>query len=532
MNLTLKPFAVSLCVVVLSANASGQPGPHHTLIEPAENVLPVGTSQEFQLLTQDGVEQPSTSWVLSDPILAELRIENGHAIVTGKAPGIVFLSDDSGAVQVSIHVLDGRPLGLFESRWILLPMDGRFVHALWAATTWGGQSATTEADANSEVAYYYEDRSPFRSHIRAVSRQGLQIWQWPAQTADDNPRMICGDTFGGVLVQIGSADSRVLVDLDMHGRERWRIAAPGFSGKDFTFTQGGTLFFLEDFPARSAVVLVGVDSLTGERKTSFELQQSRETLRGVELRNGRFICAPKKETSKYLPLRHSHLMSNVEGVANFAYSELLISAEGSKCSEGQVLQLGVLHLTVTQRLKMIDIANDLSIVGYNVEENSAEGNAAKTLYKVSLPIGDIIVGEQGDGNFLAVRTQNESWPTSQGFNPVEFQYRISEDRSVKYRFPVNASSGGFPTDMLLGKTIGYTTRGHAVIAFDLETGRELWRWLSTKSDVLAVMAAAGEMVLVHEGDGYTMIKDGKPVYQRDDDFMLFVSHFRPDWDSY
>jgi outer membrane protein assembly factor BamB len=532
MNRILKSFTVSLCALVFATSAAGQATSAGTYIEPGADVLPVGASQEFQLLHEDGAEQSSTSWILSDPTLADIRIENGRAIVTGKATGIVFLSNDSGAPQASIHVLDGRPLGLYESRWLLQPIDGHFVHAFWSATAWGGQAADTEADADSEVAYYYEDRGPLHAHIRAVSRSGLQVWQWPAQAAGDDPRMICGDSYGGVLLQIGAVDSRVLVDLDMHGRERWRVDAPGFSGKDFTYTQGGSFFILEDFPARNAAALVGLNGLTGEKITSFELPPSRETLRGVEFRNGKFICAPEKQAFRSLPLQHSHLMSNTEGTANFAFSELLISVENSDCSKDQVLQPERLHLRVTQRLKMVDIARDFSAFTYSVEENTAEGNAAKTSYQVSLPTGDLIVGEQGTGNFLAVRKQTQFWLTSQALNPAEFQYRITEDRSVKYRFPANATSGGFPTNMLLGETMGYTTRGHAVIAFDLETGQELWRWVSPKSNVLAVMAAKGEMVLLHEGDGYTMIKDGKVVYQRDDDFMLFVSHFRPDWDNF
>jgi hypothetical protein len=532
MNRILKSFTVSLCALVLATSAVGQATSTRTYIEPGADVLPIGASQEFQLLHEDGAEQPSMSWILSDPTLADIRIENGHAIVTGKAAGVVFLSNDSGTPQASIHVLDGMPLGLFESRWLPHPIDGRFVHALWSATAWGGQAANTEADSGGGVAYYYEDRGPIHSHIRAVSRSGLQVWQWPVQAAADDLRMICCDSYGGVLLQIGTVDSRVLVDLDMHGRERWRVAAPGFSGKDFTYTLAGTLFFLEDFPARSAVGLVGLDGLTGEKKTSFELQPSRETLRGVEFRNSKFICAPEKETFKFLPLQHSHLMSNTEGAVNFAYSELLISAENSNCSKDQVLQPERLHLRVTQRLKMVDIASDFSVVTHSVEENTTEGNAAKTSYQASLPIGDVIVGEQGTGNFLAVRTQTQFWPTFQAVNAAEFQYRITEDRSVKYRFSANVTSGGFPTDMLFGESMGYTTRGPAVIAFDLETGRELWRWVSPKSNVSAVMVAAGEMVLVHEADGYTMIKDGKVVSQRDDDFMLFVSHFRPDWDNF
>jgi hypothetical protein len=85
MNRILKSFTVSLCALVLATSAVGQATATRTYIEPGADVLPIGASQEFQLLHEDGAEQPSMSWILSDPTLADIRIENGHAIVTGKA---------------------------------------------------------------------------------------------------------------------------------------------------------------------------------------------------------------------------------------------------------------------------------------------------------------------------------------------------------------------------------------------------------------------------------------------------------------
>ena len=87
--------------------------------------------------------------------------------------------------------------------------------------------------------------------------------------------------------------------------------------------------------------------------------------------------------------------------------------------------------------------------------------------------------------------------------------------------------------MLLGEdNFGYTTRGRVVIAFNTSTGKEIWRWESTKSMVLACAALKGDEVMVHEGDGYTILKDGQAVEYREEAYALFVMKFRPDWQSF
>jgi hypothetical protein len=87
--------------------------------------------------------------------------------------------------------------------------------------------------------------------------------------------------------------------------------------------------------------------------------------------------------------------------------------------------------------------------------------------------------------------------------------------------------------MLLGENaFGYTTRGKTVIAFNTETGREIWRWTSTKSNVQACAALVSHKLLGHEGDGYISLKDGQPERALDEYYMLFVFKFRPDWANF
>lgn len=168
-----------------------------------------------------------------------------------------------------------------------------------------------------------------------------------------------------------------------------------------------------------------------------------------------------------------------------------------------------------------------------VEENVEEGNAEDTWIKASVPTGDIIPGEEGTGNFLAVRQTKQQWRGTGPGSIEEFQYRIGDDRNVIYRFPVPLSPFGAPSTMLLGEDdFGYTTRGKTVIAFNTKTGKEIWRWESKKSVVLAYAALRNDEVMVHEGDGYTILRDGQAVESRSEAYMLFVMKYHPDWQNF
>jgi outer membrane protein assembly factor BamB len=124
------------------------------------------------------------------------------------------------------------------------------------------------------------------------------------------------------------------------------------------------------------------------------------------------------------------------------------------------------------------------------------------------------------------------WPTLAHENVGYFQYRVTEDRTVKYRFPVKVSRTKLISTMLLGgnNTIGYVTRGNDLVAFDTDTAKELWRWKSDDTDIHAYAALKGDAVIVREGKNFAVIRSGKLEDHRDADFMLFVMKFLPNSD--
>ena len=507
----------------------------YTFIEPSEVLLPLGASQRFQLLDADGNELSSNEgWTVSDSTVAELTVDSGHAVLLASKVGNVTLRHESGAETKEIRIHDGKPPMPAESRWILQPLDGEFVHALWASGSWFGRIDGADEEPEDSAAYFYEDRGRQTSHIRAVRGDGLQAWQWPAGT-EEVPHMLCGDFYSGVLAYAGDNQNRILISITAGGKERWRAAVPWFPGRNVNVGLTGDVLLVEASPDSAGVRVVVLNGRTGVEKLSFALPASREIVRNMELRNGQAMCLPEAESSTNLPAYYSNIMTNAivsPNVTSLAYSELSVVADGGNCKPGAILPLAQIHLSVVQRLMMWDLTDEMTAKFYTVEEHAVEGDAANTVFELAEPTGDIIVGETGTGNFLAVRQAHRHWPALAPENVGYFQYRVTDSRTVKYRFPMKVSSSKLASTMLLGdnNAIGYVTRANNLVAFDTDTAKELWRWKSANTDIFACAALKGDAVIVGEGKAFAVIRSGKLEDHRDADFMLFVMKFLPNND--
>ena len=503
-----------------------------TFIEPSVVLLPLGVSQRFQLLDARGNELLSNEgWTVSDPTMADLSVEGGHAILMARLAGNVTLRHESGSETKEIRIHDRKPPLPVESRWILQPIDGEFVRALWASGSWFGRIDGSGEEKEESAAYFYEDRGRQSSHIRAIREDGLQAWQWPVGT-EEVPHMLCGDFYSGVLAYVGDKQNRMLISITASGKERWRVAVPGFPGRNVNVSLTGDVLLVEENPDFAGARVVVLNGRTGAEKVNFALPPSREIVRNMELRNGKAVCSPETERSTNLPAYYSDVMTNAiisPNVTTLAYSELSIIADGGKCEPGAILPLERIHLSAVQRLMIWDLTDEQGKKFYTVEEHAAEGDASSLPFEVAEPTGDIIVGETGTGNFLAVRQAHMRWPKLAYENVGYFQYRVTEDRTVKYRFPVKVSKTKLTSTMLLGdnNTIGYVTRGNDLVAFDTDTAKELWRWKSDNTDISPCAALKGDAVIVREGKAFSIIRSGKLEDHRDLDFMLFVMKFLP-----
>jgi hypothetical protein len=520
--------ALVASAVAPAASQFGRPLP---IVEPFEALVVIGTSQPFQLLDSSGNEILSDDWSVSDPKIASLAVEGGHAILTGRAAGTVSLSIGSGgrSGEIQVRPADGT---VQESRWILRPLDGRFVSVLWAASTWG-----TSVDGNNysgtTASYYYEDRGPQSSHVRAIRRDGLQLWQWPKQAYRESPHMLSGDFTGGILMTAGAGAKRELFSVDIAGEQRWRVPAPGFSGTRVNVTQLNVVYFVSDDADGKRVV--GLNGRTGEQVFTVSLDAGREVRRNLQIRAGRIVCAPGVENTSPSPLRTTPVITNAMGVTNVAYADWSINADAGSCTAGAAVAPADVRLHVTQRLVMLDIGQDFVATSKTIEQGERDTTGRDATIEVIAPMNEMIVGPDGTGNYLPLRKSVRGWPSADETTREEFIYRVSSDRrQPMYRVTLPRSPDPGNVGLLLGdnNNPAYVSRGRTVMAFETADGRERWRWTSQKANVDAVSSLKGDALLVREGDGYTIVEAGHKVASRSEAFMLFVMKFLPDFNRF
>ena len=81
--------------------------------------------------------------------------------------------------------------------------------------------------------------------------------------------------------------------------------------------------------------------------------------------------------------------------------------------------------------------------------------------------------------------------------PKELIYRLDPDGTVVYRLSLPVSDGPLHDEMVLGENnLGFAARGGLLIAFDVQEGKEAWRWDSNTRDLEVYAALAGGSCLV------------------------------------
>ncbi len=519
---------LACAIVVASLSATAQ-DPVSSVVEPAHAALVIGQSQTFQLLARDGQEISASNWSVSDPDIADLEVHGAHAVLTAKAKGHVVLRSGDG-VEGEIDAVDQEAVEGWpptQAKWTLQPIDGEFTSVLWATGTWGGSAPGSDPPTDDDPSYFYEDRGASGSHLRAIGKNGLQVWQYPADDAAPVLHLICGDIYNGVLLRLGDGASTTLVDLDASGQQRWQISAPGFSGKEFAYNMSGALYFVEQDNAASSVRLIGVDAHTGGQIFSFPLPVSFERDRNFTVRAGKLICSPGADTSSPVPIHSSHMMSDFDNVSHLVYSEFTLTADAGRCMPGTTLDASKIQIDALQKLMVARVYENHAVATHSLEENKVRGSAATVLIKSSVPTGDITFDEgRGVATFFAVHTTTQRWRDETSAKTADFQYRITADAGVTYRFPVPGN--GEHNIMILGREgPGVVAFGNTVTAFEPETGRELWTWQSKNSDLVPYEILQDGAVAVRDGDHYTVLKDGKVQSQLDETYVRFVKMFRP-----
>lgn len=452
-------------------------------ISPEGINIQVGDDRLLQLLDDSAQELHGAEWSVDAPDRAEIREENGRAIVHAKAWGTVRVTATLGLEKrfrdVEIWPFD-HPLPVGTIRWGLHHI-GRDLKDLAAVPT---------PDAPNMFAL--EQTAAGRTYLRGVSEDGMQLWAWLMPEKTMNVELVCGDWLGGALISANQPNSYTLYTVGTDGKIRWQGTIAGVR-KGHAYSLNHLVHLLSQSPDRTVTKVTGLDEVTGEQKFDLSIPPSHEKRLNVRKTGGKIVCVSQSAIS-LVPAGTSRLFVNIDGFAYLAFMQQDWELSAAKCTPGSVLDPASVTQDRNQRVLLWQIHPDGTYRSTVVEESSARGPLSDP-FNVGQPTGSLIPDGLG-GVLLSVGWAHISERNDGSRPPDEFIYRLDQDGRVVYQLALPAYQGPLHDEMVLGEKNGFATRGSLLIAFDIADGREMWRWDAHTPgiEVFAALANGGCMV--------------------------------------
>jgi outer membrane protein assembly factor BamB len=490
-HLSLLASLVSLVMPPFHAEAQDDSVWH---ISPTQINIKVGESRPLQILDDHGQEIHSDQWSLDNPDLADLTVEDGRPVLHPKAVGVVNVAASlDGTVrtrEVEIRPADSYFRGV---HWAVPPL-GRETDDLQAASTADGPDL------------FFLDQTVEATYVRALSHDGLQFWLWKLPEVARDVKFICGDNLGGAIVAAGYSDSYTLYVVSKDGKLLWHRRFEGVR-KGHALNPNNVLHLLNQSSDGIRATIVALDGATGTEKFSLQFPASHENELNVTRIGDKIVCAPNRSASHTLRTLTSGLFVNTDGDAYAAFTQDDWTVGTDKCGVGAVVDPQKVYFSRDDKLVLWRIHSDGSYHATIVDGSKYRSSFAAPVTVMS-PTGDIIPDGFG-GVLLSVRWTHTDIPQKVKSSPDEFVYRITEDGTVAYKFPLPKYAGPLHDEMVLGEQdLGFATRGGMLIAFNVRDGSEVWRWDSGVRSITINMATAGGGCAVDTPEGLVLVEEG------------------------
>jgi hypothetical protein len=200
-----------------------EPPPPSLRITPAVSNIPVGGTQQFTAIDNNGIPRQDVTWSISDTTLAGITVNGDDvAILSGLTPGQVTLTASDGTVtaQEQVTILSQASFTSGTTIWSAAPPAAGFsvqqlVQAVPSANGPNLYAISTSADGT-------------QSMIQALRFDGEQLWQaqMPPITGTTVP-----DSFGGlILTTCASGNPMTVMDLDATGQPLWQTQSLAVTG--------------------------------------------------------------------------------------------------------------------------------------------------------------------------------------------------------------------------------------------------------------------------------------------------------------
>jgi outer membrane protein assembly factor BamB len=496
-------------LLVLSAFAPGAQAQEDSgwRISPEKINIRVGEDRRLQLLDDLAQELHDATWSVDYPSFAELREEDGRMVLHALAEGTVRVSARIGE-QTRYREIKIWPqyeeLPVGTTHWGVHPI-GREIKDLPAVPT-----------PSAPHQYSLEQTKDLATYLRANAEDGIQLWTWlvPEKTAD--VELVCGDWLGGALISANRANSFTLYSVGIDGKVRWQHEVAGIR-KGHTISLQHQVFILSQMPDGSAARVTAFDEETGVQQFNLALPTSHEREATIAKDGTQTVCATKTVATFV-----SHLCGNMDGYTYLAFTNDERTVEVPKCGtepNSRVYRARADDLIVWQ------IHPDGTVRSTVAVSNSGAA-VVSGVAVTALPTGEILTDGM-NGLMMSVRLTQQLNSDGRGQGSDEFVYRLDPEGKVLFQLPLPKYNSALHDGMIIGKdNVGYATRGGALIAFDVNTGKDLWHWESGTQEVSVFVALANGDVLVQTPTALVEVQDATNSKE------LLQGHFMMDWQGH
>ncbi len=505
----VSPVLVALfAAMAISHELSGQDV--GWFISPTNLNIEQGNDRILQLLDYSARELQGAQWSINDPNLADISEENGRLILHSKNPGTVIVTAVLRGEKRTRNVViwpanQPRPPGTVT--WAGRSI-GREIGDIPAVPAPGGPNMLT-----------LEQTPGGETYLRGVAEDGIQIWSWHLPEKAKDVELVCGDWLGGGLISVNHRSNYTLYSVGSDGKLRWQYRLPG-SRKGHTIDTNHVVSVISQAADGMATKLTALDGQDGRLKYELAIPGSYYRT-NVAKAGGAYRCLADYSSAPLRTIASRPFVSEV-GFEYLAFSLNEWTIEAAGCSPGSILPVAKITFSRHSKVVLWQIWQDGGCRSTIVEESDASSPISSSASAFS-PTGALITDGMG-GALLSIRMQL-SYPGEKASQPgSEFVYRVDTEGKVLYRIPLPTYQGALQDEMVLGeKNVGFATRGTKLVAFDVNSGEELWRWDG---------GVAGIQVFAALADGGCLVQSPHAiinVHSANEANEMFKGHAIRDW---
>ena len=472
---------VAFFSIALSAQETADAG---WRISPNRINIHMGADRPLQLLDDNAQELHGAQWTVDNPDLADLKEEDGLMTLHAKAVGTVRVSATlNGEMRFrDIKIWSAlRAIPPGNSNWGLDPI-GREVGDLPAVPTPDGPSV-----------YSLEQTASGDTYLRADQDNGIQAWTWLMPEKTHDVELICGDWLGGALIGATKAASYTLYAVGKDGKLRWQHTSTGLR-KSLAISTDHILYLLNQSLEGTATSLTAFDEAAGTKLFELPVPASEDRLVNIKKDGAAFSCTA---TSAPTPARTivSRVMVNMDGFAYIAFTQNDRKLGIAKCKPGSAVDPADISLARNENLILWQIHQDGSYRSILVENYKGEQPLAAPITTLSPTNG--LMTDNLNGTLIPVQSSHQSGWEGTTSAADEFVYRVDEQGEVAYKYPLPKYTGALHDDMVIGSDdVAFATRAGVLIAFNVRSGKDLWRWDSNLPEITVFAALANGHCLV------------------------------------